>query len=365
MSHMWNRILIVIVAAGLALSAETLVYPDKDWQKSDKAEALGFSTKRLQAITPLLESLDTTAMMVIAHGRVVYEYGDLTRISYLASCRKSILAMLYGNYVAAGQIQLNKTLRDLNFDDVGGLQPKELDATVENLITARSGIYHPASYPGDASDSAPPRSSQRPGTYYLYNNWDFNAAGLAFEKMTGKDIYDALESDLARPIGMQDFDRSLQKKEGDAKRSVIPAYPMHLSTRDMARIGYLMLREGNWNGRQVIPRDWARHIVSLVTPVDDMNPPSWKEYAQGSLWGYGYMWWVWDGHKREGPFAGAYTARGAIGQYITVFPGLDVVVAHKTVPAARGERTRNVSGMEYQAILMHVVTAYCGDKCKQ
>ncbi len=77
------------------------------------------------------------------------------------------------------------------------------------------------------------------------------------------------------------------------------------------------------------------------------------------------MWWVWDGHRREGPFDGAYTARGAIGQYITVFPQLDLVVAHKTVPAAPGERPRNVSGMEYQAILMHIVTAYCGNKCSQ
>jgi hypothetical protein len=46
------------------------------------------------------------------------------------------------------------------------------------------------------------------------------------------------------------------------------------------------------------------------------------------------MWWVWDDHRREGPFAGAYSARGAIGQYITVFPAMDVVVAHKTVPSA-------------------------------
>ena len=46
--------------------------------------------------------------------------------------------------------------------------------------------------------------------------------------------------------------------------------------------------------------------------------------------GYGYMWWVWDGPKAIGPFEGAYTARGAWGQYITVFPKLDLVLAHKT-----------------------------------
>ncbi len=354
-------VLLVILYSSLAPAQS---FPGKDWPKAVKAESAGFSTGRLAALTPFLQTLDTSAMMVISKGQVVYEYGDLTKLSYLASCRKSVLAMLYGNYVASGQIPLNKTLRELKFDDVGGLLPRELDATIENLITARSGVYHPASYPGDARDSAPPRGSQKPGTYYLYNNWDFNAAGAVFEKLTGRDIYDALETELARPIGMQDFDRSLQKKEGDAKISIYPAYPMHLSTRDMARIGYLMLREGNWNGRQLVPKDWVHRIVSLVTPIYDINPPSWREYAQGSLWGYGYMWWVWDDHRREGPLAGAYSARGAIGQFITVLPALDVVIAHKTVPSAsEKERARSVSGMEYQAILMHVVAAHCGSNC--
>jgi CubicO group peptidase (beta-lactamase class C family) len=359
-----RRIIYALLIAGLlSILAAAQSFPGKEWPKAEKPESVGFSKRRLDSLTPLLAGLDTSAIMVVSKGRVIYQYGDLAKLSYLASCRKSVLAMLYGNYVASGKIHLNKTLRELNMDDVGGLLPRELDATIENLITARSGVFHPASYPGDAQDSAPPRGSQKPGTYYLYNNWDFNMAGAVFEKLTGRDIYDALETDLARPIGMQDFDRSRQKKEGDAKRSIYPAYPMHLSTRDMARLGYLMLHGGNWNGRQLVPKDWAAKIVSLVTPIYDINPPSWREYAQGGLWGYGYMWWVWDDHNREGPFAGAYSARGAFGQYITVLPALDVVIAHKTVPAAENEPARNVSGMEYQAILMHVVTAYCGPKC--
>lgn len=360
-----RALLVSFLVCGTACSDQFL-FPGKDWPAADKPESVGFSSKRLASLTPFLQTLDTSAMVVISQGRVVFQYGDLTKLSYLASCRKSVLAMLYGNYVASGKIPLHKTLREMGFDDVGGLLPKELDATVEDLITARSAVFHPASYPGDASDSAPPRGSQKHGTYYLYNNWDFNAAGAAFEKLTGKDLFDAMETDLVRPIGMQDFDRSLQKKEGDAKRSVYPAYPMHFSTRDMARIGYLMLRDGNWNGRQVVPRNWAKKIVSLVTPVYDMNPPSWRGYAEGMLWGYGYMWWVWDDHKREGPLAGAYSARGAIGQYITVLPALDVVIAHKTVPSSRGEtHQRNVSGMEYQAILLHLTSAYCGKNCRE
>src|SRR5689334_2230436 len=136
----------VLCLVSVALAAQS-AFPGKEWLKAGKPETAGFSSARLASLTPFLESLDTSAMMVISGGRVVYEYGDLQQVSYLASARKSVLAMLYGKYVASGKIQLNKTLRDLEFDDVGGLLPRELEATVEHLITARSGVYHPASNP--------------------------------------------------------------------------------------------------------------------------------------------------------------------------------------------------------------------------
>jgi CubicO group peptidase (beta-lactamase class C family) len=123
---------------------------------------------------------------------------------------------------------------------------------------ARSGIYHPADGEDKPLEMCPARGSQFPGTFFCYYNWDFNAAGTAFEKLSGKNIYDALESDLARPHGMQDFDRALQKKDPATPRSVHPLYHMYLSTRDMARLGLLMLREGNWRGTQLLDPNWVR-----------------------------------------------------------------------------------------------------------
>jgi CubicO group peptidase (beta-lactamase class C family) len=338
-------------------------YPGKDWERYSKPEDAGFSAARFGALRTWLQTLDTSALLVVHKGRVVFEYGDLSQVSYLASCRKSVLAMLYGKYVENGKIDLNKTLADLDMDDVGGLLPIEKTAKVEHLITARSGVFHPASNAGDSLGSAPPRGSQKPGTYHLYSNWDFNAAGAAFEKMTGLDIYDALQKDLAEPIGMQDFSRAAHRKLGDEKKSKYLAYHMNFSTRDMARLGYLMAREGEWNGKQLVPKAWVKKITSLVTPLYDMNPPSERGFASGELWGYGYMWWVWDDHRRSGPFEGAYSARGAVGQFITVLPKLDLVVAHKTVPAEPGERPRNGSPT-YQTILQMLAASHCGANCK-
>jgi CubicO group peptidase (beta-lactamase class C family) len=183
----------------------------------------------------------------------------------------------------------------------------------------------------------------------LYNNWDFNAAGAVFEQVTGIDIYDALEQQLAIPLGFEDWDRSAQRKTGNLEISRNPAYHMWLSTRDMARIGYLMLREGRWGDRQVISPSWARRISSVVTPLEEMNPIRRRD----GYFGYGYMWWVWDGERAVGPFEGAYTARGAVGQWITVMPAVDLVIAHKTKSADR----RTTSWHSWQRFMELVLEA--------
>lgn len=157
---------------------------------------------------------------------------------------------------------------------------------------------------------------------------------------------------------MQDFDRARQRKSGDPARSKHLAYHMWLSTRDMARVGLLMLRQGRWRDSRIVSREWAARITSLVTPLNEMNPPRHRALGTGQRWGYGYMWWVWDAPNSPGPFKGAYTGIGAGGQYITVLPELDMVVAHKTdmdQPSAR--RRRTVTGSEYDTILRMLIAS--------
>ena len=328
------------------------VYPAAEWERIADPSTAGYCADKLNLVTTRAKQLSTTAIMAVVGGRVLYEYGDPTTVSYLASVRKSVLAMMFGSYVASGKIRLDKTLADLKIDDHGGLLETEKQATVGDLLGARSGVYHEASNSGDNLADAPPRGSQKPGTYFLYSNWDFNALGTIFEQETGQNLYDALERDLVKPIGMQHFNRATHRRNGDAKKSMHLAYHMNFSTRDMARLGYLMLREGNWNGQQLVPRDWVRRIVSVVTPVHEMNPANIRE----GPFGYGYLWWVWDGEAAKGPFEGAYSGRGAIGQYITVLPKLDLVIAHKTRPGSG-----SVSWSQYKELVDRLVAARCGN----
>jgi CubicO group peptidase (beta-lactamase class C family) len=353
-------LLFVVVAAACRPAAAPLslapVFPGEQWERVPSPEAAGFARAKLDAVVAQARQLATTSLVAIAGGRLLVDYGDTTHLSYIASVRKSVLAMMYGPYVENGRIRLDKTLAALEISDIGGLSDQEREATIADLLGARSGVYHPASYGGDDLASAPPRNSQRHGTYYLYSNWDFNVLGTIFEQETGRNIYDALESDLARPIAMQDFKRELQRKDGDLTVSQHPAYPMWFSTRDMARIGYLMLREGQWAGRPIVPRDWARRIVQVHTPVGEMNPAKYRTERLG----YGYLWWIFDGPQAIGPYSGAYSGVGAGGQFITVLPKLDLVVAHKT-DFSGGKPT--VSRDEYLTLLDGIVGAYCGESC--
>jgi CubicO group peptidase (beta-lactamase class C family) len=339
--------------------------PGADWVRV-KPESVGYSSIRLEALRAWLKTQQTTAMLVTVHGNVIFEYGDLSLISKVASVRKSVLAMLYGNYVVKGTIDTNSTVKQLALDDTQPFLPIEEHATLEQLLTARSGIYLPSGN-RELDAQTPRRGTEYPGTHFSYNNWDFNAAGTAFEKLTGKNIYDALESDIARPIGMQDFDRSRQKKVSTKPDSVHPEYAIYLSTRDMARLGLLMERLGVWNGKAVIPADWCRYITTLITPFRDINPTSLRVPGRPDRWGYGVFWWVWDapvfpGNTFDGPLQGAYSAMGTGGQFITVLPQADMVIAHKV--DIDKDPTAQVTAMDYDVILPMVIDSKCPARCK-
>jgi len=286
-----------------------------------------------RALHAAVESGNTHSMIVLKNGAPIFAYGDvtLTEGTYIASVRKSILSMLYGEWVERGIINLDASLASLSIDDVEGLSDVEKSASVRDLISARSGVYHPASNSSGITEDDPSRGAHAPGDYYWYNNWDFNAAGQIFERLTHKNIYDAFVEQLADPLGLQDFD--LQEhlnegKSGNLERSQFPAYHFFLSTRDLAQLGQLMLRQGEWHGKQLLPANWVAESTSPITPNEQMNPESVRE----SGFGYGYMWWIFDSERFPPEFRGGFAARGHFGQYIVVLPAIDLVVAHKTLP---------------------------------
>jgi len=238
--------------------------------------------------------------------------------------------MMYGKYVDDGTIDLSTTIGELGIDEKDGLLPKEKTATINDVITSRSGVHHVASNGGYDKKNFQERGSVEPGEYFVYNNWDFNVAGYIFEQYAGKSIYQELEDQFALPLGFQDWNIKNQKKSGKKRKSQYKAYHMYLSTRDMAKLGQLMLNEGEWEGEQLISKDWIRKTTTTVTPFETLVERYGPADPESIHMSYGYMWWLFDNYQGKPEYEDAYSAIGYGGQYITVFPSLELVIAHKT-----------------------------------
>ena len=238
--------------------------------------------------------------------------------------------MLYGKYITNGTVDLGQTIAELGIDEKGGLLAKEKEATVKDIITSRSGVFHVASNGGYDKANFLERGSVDPGDYFVYNNWDFNVAGHIFEQYAERSIYEELEAQLVIPLGFQDWNIKNQRKSGNKKKSQYPAYHIYLSTRDMAKLGQLMLNNGEWEGQQLITKDWIQQTTSTVTPFETLVERYGPADPEGIHMSYGYMWWLIDNYQSKEEYKGAYSAIGYGGQYITVFPAIEVVIAHKT-----------------------------------
>ena len=253
------------------------------------------------------------------------DWGDTTNRFNAHSIRKSFLSALIGLCVASNTIHLTNTLEQLGVDDnEPRLTPTEKQATVADLLKARSGVYHPALYETEALKARRPlRGSHAPGTFHYYNNWDFNALGTIYERAAGMSVFEAFQRHLAGPLQLEDFRlEDTQYVRGDD--SIHPAYVFRMSARDMARFGLLFLHQGRWRDRQIVPADWVAESTRAYSAATTTNGVIHA--------GYGYLWWTdWQGRHLENVALppDTFSARGAGGYYILIAPALELVLVHR------------------------------------
>jgi CubicO group peptidase (beta-lactamase class C family) len=312
--------LLVMLLGLVACSGKADVDSGETWQKATSPEELGWSSEKLAVAQAYSENIGSAAVMIVDDGIVVDSWGDITRNYQCHSMRKSLLSALYGIYVDDGKIDISKTLKELGIDDRTPLTEVEKQATVADLLKAMSGVYIPAA--GESSGMKtlrPERGSHLPGTFWYYNNWDFNALGTIFDQETGeKSIFQAFKTRIADPIGMQDFaiENLHYNYEPYSKH---PYYGFRMSTRDLARFGLLFLREGWWQGQQIISSNWVQESTASHS---ETSPDS----------GYGYMWWT---GVKGGLFPGvevkehSFYASGYRGHKIIVLPYRNLVIVHR------------------------------------
>ncbi len=244
-------------------------------------ESVGWSSQKLEEAKAFAEEINSAAVMVLYDGKVFISWGDAAKKYPIHSIRKPLLGALYGIYSSRGKINLDATLEELGIDDIPpSLTKEEKTATVSDLLKSRSGVYHEAAAEtADMAAGRPQRGSHPHDTFWYYNNWDFNALGTIFEKMTGAKIFEAFKKEIADPIGMEDFSLDDCQYSYEKEKSQHPAYNFRMSARDMARFGLLYMRKGNWNGKQIIPEEWIEKSTQAYSIVSEQMGV-----------GYGYLW---------------------------------------------------------------------------
>ncbi|MDP3068910.1 MAG: serine hydrolase [Opitutaceae bacterium] len=323
-------------------------FPGKSWDIAARTEDHGFSAAQLALARDYAGTIKTAAVMVVHDGIVVTQLGEVDRKFNTHSLRKSFLATLYGRPVRAGTINLDATLADLRLDDTPPLTADEKKATVRDCLKARSGIYHDALYESAGMKKLKPaRHTERAGTHWYYNNYDFNIAGTIYEQLTGRGIFDAIHAEIAQPIGMEDYSPA-DGKYVTGPESIHRAYPFRVTARDLARFGLLMLRRGEWAGSRLVAADWVDETV--------------RYHSDATLYstdGYGYMWWVARDHNKFPHLPGvklpegSYSARGAGGHYVLVIPAYNLVIVHRVNTDRPGN---TVSAAEFGR-LTHLILA--------
>ena len=196
--------------------------------------------------------------------------------------------------------------------------------TLEHLITMRCGLpwdESSNSYSSPANDvyqlfhSLDPigyilsREMEAPaGTLFHYHSGATNVLGKVVELVSGQRVDRLIEEALFHPLGIQDYEWDLI-----TENLVFASGGLYLRPRDMAKIGELYLREGMWNGAQVISGSWV---------AESQVPRSTMDYGWAD--GYGYGWWT-RSYPTPSGLVGTYFAAGWGEQQIIVVPSLDMV----------------------------------------
>ena len=310
MKYIQLSLLAIIIFIQASCTEKEQHWPEDSWTyvSSSNISELDWSSSELEKAKALSREIGSMGWMLIENGLIIENFGDVTRKFIVQSVRKSFLSALYGIHVESGQIKLQSTLAELNIDDFPNpLSANEKKATIQDLLSSRSGVYHlAASSPEHMVKYLPEREAYAPGEYWYYNNWDFNALGTIYMDLTEEDIFESFQQRVVIPLGMQDFSVEDCIYITDST-SIHSAYHFSMSLRDIARFGLLYLRNGSWKDKQIITENWLEE--------------STRPHTLNKREGYGYMWWI-------EPKLNSFSARGGSGQLILIIPERDIVFVH-------------------------------------
>ena len=264
---------LLAAAIEYALSQET----SKPMDFSDQEGIFG----KLLGPIPTLRA--HTNGLVIRYGYIVAEFGDTLKVDPTYSAAKSYLSTIAGLSVDRGLIaDINDTLAK-TIDDGGYDSPQNSKVTWHHHLQQTSewegelwGKKH--DFVGSEAfgrGEREPRALQAPGSYYEYNDVRINRLALSLLELWRRPLPQVLAEEIMNPIGASDtwrylgYDNADVEIDGRMMKSVTGGTRwgagMWINSFDQARFGYLFLRDGKWEDRQIISEKWIRMATTRGT----------------------------------------------------------------------------------------------------
>jgi len=307
-------------ACGADVAAQLADWPTQGWRRSSP-EAQGMDSN---VLAEAFEEIRRRQIPI--HSLTIVRNGYLVLDAYFwpfqdnllhdtASVTKSVTATLLGLAIEQQKLSgVQQSVTEIfNRPSVAHLDVHKKRLTVEHLLTMTSGLdCH--NQPGEITLSQMRASpdwvgfmldlplAAEPGSVFEYCSGGMHLLSGVISQASGASALDFARRALFAPLGI--------------KAAAWPSDPqgisygwgdLHLQPRDMAKLGYLWLRGGQWEGQQLIPKDWMRSAVQVHAAPSPSD-------------GYGYGFWI---HPDRSP--PIFEALGRGGQRISVVPSKDLV----------------------------------------
>lgn len=296
-------------------------WPTIEWQMASPGSHGMNSEKLIELVSYVQDQLPhTTSMLIVRHGYIVLEYyalNDIEQHRYVWSITKSVLSALIGIAVEKGKIQsIDQQIIDFfpeyTNDDI---DPEARNITIRHLLDMSSGIAKDQTSSDINMALFMGPLSSAPGTVFFYNNLGVDLLSMILTKKTGLTALDFGKINLFSPLGISYTNWPSRQIQGVTYS--LGGYGLEMTTRDLAKFGYLYLNNGMWDSEPVISSDW---VQTSTKQQIDVPASSWYFIDN-----YGYLWWI-----RSIANHASYTALGAGGQYIYIIPDLDIVTVITT-----------------------------------
>jgi len=248
-----------------------------------------------------------------------HPYYQNQQVHTLQSVTKSIASIMIGVAIKEGDISSTdvKVVDFFEDYDLSIADESLKTATLENLLTMQLGMeWHEIDRPIDSTNTTGQLEASQnwiqftlnqpmdtiPGTKWVYNSGASQLMSGIIKKATGLYIDEYAEKHLFTPLGIKNYHwKKTPAGYTDTEGGLF------FKAQDLAKIGFLMLNNGLWDGQQVISSDWAKRSTLKHVEFDNEK-------------GYGYQWWREDQDQVE-----IWACKGFGGQYLLVFPKLETI----------------------------------------